>query len=229
MKHYVLQKDEVTLFHGQASIQSEKGKKTKELDCEIILTNLNFVFTTTIKSLFKKEFETEIFELSAVKIYKDSPYILCDNNIVEIYFEGCEKFIVFENKKEAKEFTNQALKATSGNSKFVRIIKKVQQQIAETNEALNIDIMGAVKTTANVATTVALNAGEMPGAGKKLKKLGFVSNLIAKKKDNDTPLISSANNKLEKVKELKLLLDEGTITEEEFQQLKQEYLKEDLK
>lgn len=229
MKHYVLQKDEVALFHGQALIQNEKGKKTKALDCEIILTNFNFVFTTTIKSLFKKEFETEIFEHSAVKVYKNSPYILCDNGIVEIYFEGCEKIITFKNKKEAKDFTNQALKATSGNSKFVRIIKKVQQQISETNEALDIDIMSAVKTTANVVATVALNAGEMPGAKNKLKRLGFVSNLIAKKKDNDTPLISSADNKVEKVKELKILLDEGTITEAEFQQLKQEYLKEDLK
>ena len=217
MKYYELQKDEVPLFRGEALVLQEDCEETT-IPCEIILTNQNFVITKIIKSLFKKEFETNVYEFALVKVYKDSPYIVQKNNKVEIYFENSEQYISFNNTKEAKDFTNKALKAVSGNSKFVRIIKKVQQEINETNEALNIDIVGT-------AVAVAKTASELPNVGKKAKKLGFISNLIPKKKEKDTPLLSSTDNKVEKMKELKLLLDEGAITEEEFQQLKQEYLK----
>lgn len=224
MKHYELQKDEVALFHSRVLLQDGNARKNKPAECELILTNFNFVFTVALKSLFKKEYETQVFELKTVKFYKNSPHIIRKDKVVEIYFADCEKFVEFEDKKNAKAFLDKAMATVSGYSKFVRAVKKTQQAIEETDEALNIDIMGAAKTVASVATGVALNADKITNAKGKGGKISTITKLIARRKDEPAPALPSADNKIQKVKELKSLLDEGVITEEEFNRLKEECL-----
>lgn len=229
MENYELQKEEVVLSHAQVVIlpngKESKAKMLTKTECELLLTNLAFVFTTKQKSLLKKEtIESEIYDIKTVKWYNEVPHILIKDKVVEIYFANGEKFVQFRNKKEAKEFTNTALRLVSGQSKFVRGVKKAQKEINETGEALNVDIAGAAKAVAGVAGTVAIGAAEMSGASKKAKTLGLIAKAIKGKKNNQKESLPPTQDALSKIKELKELLDSGAITQEEFDKMKKEYI-----
>ncbi len=229
MENYELQKDEVILSRAQVVIlpngKESKAKMLTKTECELLLTNLAFVFTTKQKVLLRKAtIESEVYDIKTVKWYNEVPHIRIKGKVVEIYFANGEKFVQFSNKKEAKEFTNTALRLVSGQSKFVRGVKKAQKEISETGEALNVDIIGAAKTVAGVAGTVAIGAAEMAGAGKKTKTLGLIAKAIKGKKNNQQESLPPAKDNLSKIKELKELLDNGTITQEEFEKMKKEYI-----
>ena len=66
---------------------------------------------------------------------------------------------------------------------MVRTVKKVQTDIKETNEALDIDIVGATSTVVSAATEIAIGS-----SNSKIKGVGKFVNLIKKKKDKSETL-----------------------------------------
>lgn len=229
MENYELQKDEVVLSRAQVVVlpngKKAKTSSLKKTECELLLTNLAFVFTTKTKVLLKKEtIESEVYDIKTVKWYNEVPHILIKGKVIEIYFVNSEKFVEFSNKKEAKEFINTALRLVSGQSKFLRAVKKAQKEINETGEALNVDIAGVAKSVADVAGTVAIGAAEMSGAGKTTKTIGLLAKAFKGKKEKQPQTLLTEKDNLSKIKELKELLDSGAITQEEFDKLKSEYI-----
>lgn len=221
MEHYELQNDEVALSHEQAFI----ANATKNAGVEVLLTNLNFVFIRKIKQFLKKDtVEVEIYGVDTVKIYNDLPHIIAKENVVEIYFKGVEKFIRFRSRKQATKFVDTALRLISGKSKFVRGVKKMQKEIAHTSEELNVDVVGITKKAVGIAGDVAISASGVKDAKKSTKVLGMLAKAIKGNKEETQASLPSADNKIQKLKELKELLDNGTITQEEFEQMKSEYL-----
>ena len=229
MKNYELKNDEIVLYRGSVVVlpdgKKEKESRLKKIESELSLTNENLVFTTKIKKVFQKETcETEIYPIDHIKIYQDRPHIMLKGKSVDIYFIGTEKFIEFPDKKAAKTFTDTALRAITGHSKFVRGIKKAQKEVDETSKALNVDIVGVAKTVVGIATNVAIENSAVAGASKGSKFLGMLARNAKKKNDNKPLLAATTDDTVKKLKEIKELLDEGVITQEEFEKMKKECL-----
>ena len=195
MDYYKLQNDEVGLYHGAISMVSTgKGRtlRSNNSGYEILLTNLNFVFIKKTKQLLKKEqVDVEIYDVNTIKFYRDRPHIIQKKAVVELYFKDCEKFIEFPDKKEARTFCDNALRVASGKSKLVRGVQKVQKEIHETNEALDIDVVKIAAATARVALGVAANVGSYEDAGKKTKFVGRIAKALVGKGKEDTKAITS--------------------------------------
>lgn len=235
MKNYELANDEVILYHGPVVVlpdgKPEEQKLFRKEECELILTNHNVVFLTNVKQLFRKEFvQKEIFGIDMIKCYNEAPYIVREKNMIEIYFLGAEKFVMFAEKKEAKEFANKILKAASGYSKLVRIVKNIQREIRETDKALNIDTVGIAKMILGIATTAAIELSSIPvGSSKKqglppIKVLGAVAKAFKKNSTPKLPVATLSEEKIKELMQLKSLLDNKIITQEEFDQRKEECL-----
>lgn len=195
MDYYTLRNDEVGLYHGPISmVSSGKGGRSNNSQYEILLTNLNFVFIKKTKQLFKKEqVDVEIYDINTIKEYRDRPHIIQKKAVVELYFLSTEKFIEFPNKKEARIFCDHALRVTSGKSKLVRGVKKVQRDIAETNEALDIDVVDIAVKTAKLAIGVAADVGSYEDAGKKVKFVGRIAKAITGKGKENPKEITAHN------------------------------------
>ena len=197
MEHYELRQDEVILYHTNIMFSSSTPKKkdnsTPKFPTEFLLTNFNFVFITRTKRLLAKEKVTvETYSIENVKFYQERPHIIKKGKKAEIYFLDTEKFIEFENKKEATLFTDTALRLISGQSKFVRAVKKVQKEIQETGDQLDIDINGIAQTAFDVTAAVAITASGLEGASKKTKLLGAIAQTLKdKKQKNVTPLLEA--------------------------------------
>ena len=197
MEHYELQQDEVILYHTNIMFSSSTPKKkdnsTPKFPTEFLLTNFNFVFITRTKRLLAKEkVSVETYSIENVKFYQGRPHIIKKGKKAEIYFLDTEKFIEFENKKEATLFTDTALRLISGQSKFVRAVKKVQKEIQETGDQLDIDINGIAQTAFDVTAAVAITASGLEGASKKTKLLGAIAQTLKdKKQKNVTPLLEA--------------------------------------
>lgn len=206
MKNYSLSKDEVVLYHGKVELLSD-GKESKRMkkgvETEMFLTNFNFVFITTIKRILKKEeVATEVYSVSSVKFYREEPHIVAKKKTAEVYFENAEKFIKFEKKKELSAFVSAALRLVSGKSKLVRVVKRVQKNVKETDDELNIDIVGGVKTVASVTTTVVEACSVARDAKKGTKIAGMFIRSWKNRKEKkgripieNTELIESTDNK----------------------------------
>ena len=224
MEHYQLQTDEVVLFHAQASLE-KGGKKT---EAEVVLTNLYFVFINKTKRFLKKaEIDTERYAAQDVKRYNDTPHIIRKGKKVEVYFKNTERFIEFATGKEASTFANAALRLVSGQSKFVRAVKKVKKEVRATDEALGTDIVGTTKKAAGIATDIAVAVGGVKDAGKKMKLLGTVAGVFKGRSKETQPKEekpTSNADTIAKLKELKEMLDNGTITQDEFEKMKQAYI-----
>ena len=185
MNNYALKNDETILHHCEVQLLTA-GKKVgdyKSTLAELVLTNFNIVVKTNVKSLFSTSVVTEVFKVEDVKLYDDTPQIKRDKRRVDICLNGRELFLEFNKEKEAKEFCDKALRLVSGNSKFVRVVKKTQKAVKETNEALDIDIGEIAKGTAVAVANVVVAASGVPTAGNKTKMLGAVVKSFMGKKD----------------------------------------------
>lgn len=173
MNNYTLQENETILFRGSCALMpnSKKNEKNDESN-DIILTNINIVLFVKHKKFLKTVEDVQIFNVSDVKTYDETVQIIRRKSIVDIYLKECELFLDFFKEKYAKEFCDKALKLISGYSKFVRGVKKTQKAVKETNEALDIDIVGIAKSGAEIACEVALTSGASTTAkgGMKLTK-----------------------------------------------------------
>lgn len=221
MKHFQLAKDEVVLYQNEVLVthvgEEEKESKRKKTETEFALTNHKFVFIVKTKRLlFGEKVEVEELLFDQVKVYNDLPYIVREEDTIAVYFTEQEKRIHFANKKEAKSFFELALKTVSGHSKFIRGIRKAQKGIDNTSEALGVDIRGVAKEAAAVAVTVVAS-----GKGKIVKAIAKAAMDRKEKKALNAAVKEDDFDKLER---LKLLLDEGAITQEEFEKMKKEIL-----
>ena len=201
MENYALQKDEVALYHGTVTILAngkQKTEKIKKAETEVYLTNLNVVFITKVKQVLSKAKSlVEVYGINTIKFYKDTPHIIKRGEIIELYFLDCEKFIAFTNNKEAKLFMDTALKLISGDSKFVRTVKKIKNEIEETNEKLDINIQQIAKKTVDVAIDVAMQASGLPDTKKGAKILGTIAGVLKNKKHNETKALCEKSESVE--------------------------------
>ena len=75
-----------------------------------------------------------------------------------------------------------------------------------------------------IATNVAIENSAVAGASKGSKFLGMLARNAKKKNDNKPLLAATTDDTVKKLKEIKELLDEGVITQEEFEKMKKECL-----
>ena len=189
MENYTLNQNETILYKGPVidCIDGDYTNDSKRKEAELILTNENIVLIKTTKKFFKEVTDAEIISVLDVKIYDDTVQVIRDKKNVNIYALNTEKFLVFNKEKDAKEFTDKALKLISGNSKFVRGVKKIQKSVSETEDALDVDITGTAK---QVGKAVINAAAEAPNA--KISFIGKVAGKISLKKKSENPALKEA-------------------------------------
>lgn len=184
MENYNLKENETVLYRGSAIIMPDGKSDDKNAKIsDIWLTNLNIVIFTKVKKMFKTVTEVESFSVSDVKIYDESAQVIRRKSIVDVYLKTGELFLDFEKEKEAKLFSDKALRLISGESKFVRSVKKVRKEIKETDEALDTNIEGVIAAGVELATDITIGVASVEGAGKKIKMLGKVAESIVKMKN----------------------------------------------
>lgn len=214
MTNYQLAPTEVVLMESNGFIQGKKSSSN------IILTNLNVVFETRIKKLFKKAYTVvEVFSLDTVKIYKDMPYIKQKNNYVQIYFTNCEPVISFNSKRIAHQFTATASEVITGKNAFFRGIEKVKKTIDTVDETLGIDTVGATSAAIQTAITP-----KFPGSFKKTREVFKAVKGKLFRTETQQIVAAKPDDQVETLKKWKELLDDGAITEEEYNAKKAELL-----
>ncbi|MBO5103032.1 MAG: SHOCT domain-containing protein [Clostridia bacterium] len=223
MENYSLQQNEIVLFKGNVSFEDSPKP---QFNVELILTNLNVVFTTRTKKFLQAEkIDVDICGVDTIKIYNDNVQVIRKGNRVEIYFLDNAKIMDFASKNEAKTFTDQIFKLLTGENKFVRNVLKVKKSITETTDALHIDIAKVAKTTVEVGVKTAViiaNVAETPN--KVTKVIGNVANQYIATKNTNAPKLLPDNNQVERLAKLKELLDSEAITQEEYEKLKKEII-----
>lgn len=217
MKEYQLQPTEVILYENEnVHIQGRKGHST------LILTNLYIVLETTIKKLFRKSYTTtECFDINTVKTYNDTPQIKQKGFDVTVSLTNTELRFTFDAKGKAHKFTATALELLTGKNAFFRAIDKAKQTVSKVDNALGIDTIGVATTAVKTAVNIATPAGKFKKTKAVLKIANGAIQTKETKKITETP---SQNNNLETLKQLKSLLDEGVITQDEFDIKKKELL-----
>ena len=202
MENYTLKENEVILYRGSAVLLPDGKSSGKNATMnDLLLTNFNIVLTIKKKKLLKTIEETLTYSISDIKIHDEKIQVIRKRNIVDIYLKTAELFLDFKKEKEAKLFCNNALKEISGESKFVRSVKKTRKAIKETNEALDIDVLEIAKTTTVTACEVAANLGSVKGVGKGTRILSSVaSTLLGNSKKKEKELLKTSENETEKRK-----------------------------
>ncbi len=215
MDKYLLQADEVVLYEGQVELNGISEK----VNC--ILTNLFLVFEIKEKGIFgKTKIKIEKYEIKNIKIYKDIPQVSQKGEVVEIYFIEGKKELLFDKKNNAHNFTKRLLELVTDKTKFERGAEKVKNTISVIDDTLGISVIG---TVANI-----VNNGIVGTIGKTAKKEKGISLIGSKKevlklKEPDAKQ-QTTDEQIETIKKLKELLDEGAITQEEFDLKKKEVM-----
>ena len=227
MEKYLLKQDEVVLYKGNTAFQDTfKPKRVKNYNTELCLTNLNVILTTgTKKFLSKEEIDVEVYGIDTIKMYNDTPQVIKKNDIVEIYFLNQQKCLQFPNKKEGKEFVEQVIKLVSGKSKFVREVLKVKKAIENTAKAIDIDVGKIAKGATQVGLKTAVGMAKTSKSGKVTQWVGNIAKhlLPSDSTKNEVKLLSN-NEQVEQLTQLKKLLDDGAITQQEYDTMKKQIL-----
>lgn len=208
MEEYVLASNEIVLYEGECFYLSDL--KTK---CKIILTNFNVVLESLKRKLFKTEIEEiKTYKVTNVKIYLNEPQIKLNDTTVVFYFVNEVLSLFFGDKKEVKKFYSKIMELVTGKTGLKRGLEKV---VGAVDDTLGIDSVGTVEN--------AFSKSKLGGI------FGFV-----KKKDKKDEVAASGNfenssvgtknddfdSRVEKLKKLKELLDQGVLTQEEFDEQK---------
>ena len=188
MENYNLKENETVLYRGDVNVIADgKQVNSKIPTSELWLTNLNIVICTPKKKLLKTVYETKYYSVSDVKNYDEKVQVIKRKNIVDIYLKEKELFLHFAKEKEARLFCDIALKLMSGDSKFVRSVKRIKKEIRETDEALDINIEGMVAATATFAAETLVGVSSLEGAGKKSKTFGVIADKLLHSKRKNQP------------------------------------------
>ena len=179
MEHYELKPTEVVLYKGKISYD-EKNENT-----QLILTNINMVFITKQKPLFKDEIvDVEIIPVVDVKIYEGKPQIKTKGHLVEIYFVGKEKEFYFHSKQELHKFIDESIKLITGKTKAERFAGKIKDGINLTNNTLGVDIIDVTKNAVQNGTSKIINDTVDAVAGGVQKIVGSAVSGVVKKITN---------------------------------------------
>lgn len=169
MQNYELKEDEVVLFKGVGTLSDREGKT------ELMLTNLNIVFSTNYKTLFKKEeLYVEARPITSLKVYEEIPQIKEKGQMIEMYFADTELDFVFDAKSDVHKFKDEVIKLFTGKSKSERNAEKVKNTIKLVDDTLGIN---SVELVGNVIKNGVVNS--IKGAMKDVKAIG---NIFKKKK-----------------------------------------------
>lgn len=200
MENYVLKENETVLYRHEVFVLPISKKRNEMIPkSELWLTNLNIVICTPKKKLLRTVFETEVYSVSDVKRYDERVQVIKRGKIVDIYLKDAELFLDFKKSGEAKLFSDIALRLISGESKFVRGVKRVQKEIRETDEALEIDTIGIAKTTAAIAADMTIGVASLPDAGKKAKFFGVIADKLLGSKNKIKPKEIPTTNDSEEI------------------------------
>lgn len=214
MDNYTLKENETILYRGSAVVlRNGKSNEKKDSESDILLTNLNIVVVTSTKKLIRTVTETSIHSINDVKIYDESVQVKRKRAVVDIYLKDCELFLDFKKEGEAKEFCDKALRLISGESKFVRSVKKARKTVNETNEALDIDIVNMTKKTALFTAEVATGIAGLNGAGHTTKIFGKIAQTFLQNEKRKKVKALNAARKSDEVQENDSESEEEYLTE----------------
>ena len=182
MENYKLAADETILYKGMVTdcIDGNYADPDAQMIAELVLTNENIVLIKKVKKLLRTKTVTEVYSIKDIKVYEETIQILRKEDRVNIFITNTEKFLVFENEKEAKAFTDKALKLISGDSKIIRGFKKAKKAV---EDAVGEEVVEVAKEIVIGAAGVAVEV-----------VVDKVAQKVSLKKNNDTPLIE-ANKK----------------------------------
>lgn len=137
MENYNLREDEVILFRGAVAVSSfwKKEAKPTSYDTNLILTNLNIVLISDT---------LQTYSVEDIKIFNKAVQVIKKKKTVEIYHKTAELLLEFQHDKDAKEFSDKAIKLCGGESKFSRTMHKAM-------ETFDLDINKIAKSTASAA------------------------------------------------------------------------------
>ena len=188
MEKYVLKENETVLYRHEVFVLPISKKRDKTIpESELWLTNLNIVICTPKKKLLRTIFETEVYSVTDVKRYDERVQVINRGKIVDIYLKVKELFLDFKKSREAKLFSDIALRLISGESKFVRGVKKVRKEIRETDYALEINTIEIATSAVTMAVDVAIGVASLPSAGKKAKTIGVIADKLLNRKNKIKP------------------------------------------
>lgn len=224
MENYSLQANEVLLYKGEIN----NG-------IEIILTNLNLVVVKKIQKFFKKvQVKTFVYSKDDIKIYNDIPQVKQKESSVEIFLTSEEIEVEFCSRTEAHKFVNIVYELLTGKSMVERGAEKIKNAIKLVDDTLGFDTMDTVKNVMENGIAGSLLGGIGKKVGKKNKSsaiketgsvakdvMGAVATITASRTIQKA---EDYNEKIENVKKLKELLDEGILTQDEFDEKKKQLL-----
>lgn len=211
MQDYKLLADEVLLFNSSSDQR------------ELLLTNLNLVFITRVKKLFAKEQVcVETVPTKNIKIYNDDPQIKQNDCQVEIFLVEGECDFTFATKQEARKFINAVRELLTGKTSGVRRAEIIREKVDRIGDAIG----------ANPINLAAGIVGGAVGGGIGKALINSVKDSVFAKSSGDgtqqsiseSSSASSYENQTEALKQMKELLDDGIITQEEFDAKKKEIL-----
>lgn len=232
MIEYAMKEDEVVLYKGQAKVDDSQHFS------DILLTNVNLVITTRIKKIFAKdEVYTQVFPLSELKVYQNTPQLKQKGNKVELFFANKNIVIEFSSLLAPHKFVNELTKLLTGKTASERGADKVKGFVGIVDDTLGIDTIGAIKGIAEngLARTVLGGLGCKKSAAQTTQTAVMQAAEIAKgllsqneaKQPQTEPEKSalSIDQQIETMKKLKELVDSGILTQEEFETKKKEIMK----
>ncbi len=207
MSHYTLQAHEVVLFKGQATFDNQG------ISSDVMLTNLNLVRITKEKKVFSREsVQVEICPLQEVKLYNREPQVKQLGGKVELYTINKLMLIDFGNILIARKFVGLMFDLLTGQTAAQRGAGKVREAVDVLDGALGINTVDAV---------VGLVSKSTPGG-----ILGGLAKIALQQTAAQQPVSAASNTKsaamsldeqMEALKKLKGLLDNGIITQAEFE------------
>ncbi len=224
MNTYSLEADEVVLYQG--NVQKDK------LNGEIVLTNNRIIFAAKKLRLFKKSEDILMtFLLDDIKIYNNEPQIKNNGLNIEVYMLSEIITFTFLSRMEIMKFSNAIKKHFSGQTIVERGSEKVKDAIKLVNDTLGINTIETVKDV--VENGVLGGAKGILGIkhGQKIKspntffeKASSITKELMHNGIANNNTLNSNEDVASTINQLKNLLDNGAITQEEFDKKKSELL-----
>lgn len=228
-KEYQFEEDEIVLFRARC-VWDYTGSLLNRYNGEVILTNKNLViYKSFIKLFTKPENNIIVHPISDITIYNDKPQVKVKLMTCELYVKNIGyRFNFSMALNDATKFSNAIMELLTGKTFTDRSAEKVKGTINLVDNTLGIN---SVETTVDV-----LKNGLAKTSFRILKKKTKPNSLLnkaAKFLDNNTDIIrndevvsdDSMDDNIDKVKKLKELLDQGILTQEEFDKKKKQLLK----
>jgi len=206
MNHYTLQADEAVLFKGQANFDNHSQSS------DVLLTNYNLVRITKEKTASHESIQVETFPVREVKVYNQVPQVKQLGGKVELYTLTRQMMIDFGNILIAYKFVGLMYDLLTGQTAAQRNAGKVREAMDVLDGALGIKTVDAVAGLVGKSAPGAILGG--------LAKIAL-QQTAAQPPANTAPGVKSAalslDEQMEALKKLKGLLDNGIITQAEFE------------